>query len=182
MTRVKAFLSMAFALALVFAVEGSATAAKVKTTFHTGATYLFNDDTEIGSDGTPLVVASITEVKAPPGSRLLIQFSSVGAAINSSGGTSLFLGAFVDGQPAIGSQSDPGGTPGYVNVLSVDYLNTAAWDSAIDHVWFSDPVSKTTKNLHTVTIVAATGNALIGLGAAAGIDIEARDLVVTVLH
>ncbi len=181
----KWLVSTMFATALMLVLRGSAVAApSTVANLHTGQSFLFNDDAELCNDGSVTTVASTT-VKAHAGNRLLIQYSSVGAITNSTGsgtGAILFLGAFIDGTPAIGSQSDPGGTPGYVNVLSVDFPAQAAWDSAVDHVWFSDVLPKVKEDAYTVEVKTATGNALISFLGAAGICDEARNLVVTVLH
>ena len=141
--------------------------------------FLSNDNVELSST-TEITVASLT-YKSSKEHRLTIDYSSVGAieADNAADPAILFIGCFVDGNPCVGSQNDPSNTPaGWVNALSCDYPNSAAWDNHVGYVWFTDALQE---GSHTVVIKAAVGNPLIPFLGTGTLFNEARNLIVTLL-
>ena len=141
--------------------------------------YFFNDNTELTST-TSVAAASLTYASSATNHRLKIDFTATGAIKNeTSNGALLFVGCFIDGtKPCVGNQSDPATTPaGYVNLMSTNYPNHAAWDNGIAYTWWTNSLGSGT---HTVTIKAAVGNPLVPYGDTGELFIEARNMVVTV--
>jgi hypothetical protein len=185
--KIGAKLSLTKHLAIVLAATGLLTAFPIlaHAQLIPKAVYLFNANPELSSTSTIIVATQTVNVGEDGLHRLVIDYSSVGAIQpdDNSKPALLYLGCFVDGVACIGEQNNSGfatSQTGYVNVLSCDYPTCAAWDSSVNHVWFTGFLSP---GSHTVVIKAAVGASVTtpAFGGTGTVFDEARTLVVTVL-
>jgi hypothetical protein len=189
--KIGAKLSLTKHLAIVLAATGLLTAFPIlaHAQLIPKAVYLFNDNPELSSTSTRTVATLTVNVGDDGLHRLVIDYSSVGAIKpdDNSKRALFYLGCFVDGVACIGEQDNSGfatSQTGYVNVLSCDFTFPtpicAAWDSSVNHVWFTGFLSH---GSDTVVIKEAVGASVTTppFGGTGTVFDEARTLVVTVL-